>query len=181
MVSLLLCLIIQQGSSVLNIYFQGEDIQTTIPNGGSIGFGNTEDGVIVSVTSGTLNGSSFMTYWRDRGRIYVTSENTASFTVDGFGDATPIFGGGQTSEKFNKTRILGSTISGDSLVFGWGVESEPLLPFMFILGVFGVISLFTGFTWGAYKIKNGEYIDGAINALIFCSIGFGLIVGWLFS
>lgn len=177
----LVLLLAQTGYSQLSVYLEGSNIQLTAENGGILGFGTETGGITVTVTSGTLNGTATMKYLYNSGTVTVASEDTASFTIDGVGQGIPRFGGGQTANQINKTRILGTTINGDNLIFGWGIELEPLLPIMFILGVCGVMIFFVGLTWGAYTMKNGEYIEGAVRALIFCSIGFGLILGWLYQ
>ena len=177
--ALLICLFSQQAYAPANMLLEGSGIQLEIGNGGSIGFGDSENGVVVAVTAGTLNGSTSFMYWRERGEVRVQSENAAAFTIDSYGEALPRFGGGQSAEKVNKTRILGTTLNGDNLLFGWGVELKPLLPFMFILGIVGLFSFFGGLLWAAYKIKEGDYVDGLRKGVVFCSIGFGLIWGWL--
>ena len=176
---LLVCLFSQQAYAPSNTFLEGSGIQLEISTDGSIGFGDSDNGIVVTVTSGTLNGSTSFIYYRERGEVRVNSENAASFTIDGYGEALPRFGGGQTAEKFNKTRILGTTLNGDSLLFGWGVELKPLLPFMFILGIVGLFSFFGGLLWAAVRIREGDYVDGLRKGVIFCSIGFGLIWGWL--
>lgn len=176
---LMVCLLAQNGYSIANIFLEGSGIQLEIPSGGAIAFGNENEGIVINVTTGTLNGTASFTYWRERGEIKVQSENAAAFTIDAYGDAKPRFGGGQTATQYNSTRILGTTINGDSLLFGWGKVIEPLLPYMFIIGVVGIFTFFGGLLWAAARIRDGDYIDGLRKGVIFCSIGFGLIWGWL--
>lgn len=177
--SLLLLLFSQHGYSSLSIYLEGSGIQLTALNGGTLSFGTEDHGITIAVTSGTLNGTSSFTYWREKGRVYVTSEDTAEYTLTAYGDRTSVYYFGTLVNQANASLVYGSTVTGDSLVFGWAVATEPLLPIMFIIGIVGVGSFFGGLIVAAYKIRDGEYVEGFRYAVIFCSIGFGLIWGWL--
>ena len=178
--ALILSLTLQPAYSVLSVYFEGSDIQFTVLNGGSFAFGNEDVGVTVSVTSGILNGTiTTMTYWRNKGQINFIAEGTPEFTLTGFGDNVNTRYSGSIVQQYNSTLIDGSCINGDSFFFGWEVKTEPLLPIMFILGMVGVFTFFGGLLYAAVKIRDGEYEEGIRKALIFCSLGFGLIWGWL--
>lgn len=183
-VVLLVLLFSQYGYALLTVHVEAFNVQLTVNNGASVGFKGGENGVIVSITSGTLNGSLSMTGWTNKGQIIIDSEDTATFTITGFGDSefkdcVPGIKGSETANRNNKTQITATTVSGNQITITWSYSGEPALPIMFMVGMIGVGSFFGGALYAAKQIKEGDYVEGLRTALIFCSIGFGLIWGWL--
>lgn len=177
--SLVLCLTFQHGYSTLSVYLTAENVQVTIPNGATLSFGDANNGINVTVTSGTLNGTSTMTYWYQKGRVNLVSENTAEYTIMAYGSGTTIRYTGTLVNQVSHALIYGSTVATDSLVFGWDVESVPLLPLMFIIGIVGLFTFVGGLLYMLVKFREGEYEEGLRKGIIFMSLGFGLVWGWL--
>jgi len=169
----------QHGYSALSVYLEASNIQLEIPEDGSIAFGDSEHGVTLTVTSGTLNGTSSMTYWREKGKINIVTENAAEFTLIAYGERTSLRYSGTLVNEVSSVLIYGSTVSGDSFYFGWETQTAPLLPIMFIIGVIGLFTFVGGLLYLLYKFKEGEYVEGMRKGIIFMSLGFGLVWGWL--
>lgn len=177
--TLLILVFSQYGYSALSVYLEGSGILLTIPNGSTISFGDESHGATLTVTSGTVNGTVSLTYWREKGKVSIASTDTAEFVLSGYGERTSLQYNGQIVENVNASYLLGSTVSGNSFYFGWAVKTEPLLPVMFILGMVGLFTFIGGLLWACVNFREGEYVEGLRVGVIFCSIGFGLVWGWL--
>jgi hypothetical protein len=52
---------------------------------------------------------------------------------------------------------------------------------MFILGMFGLGSMFGGPIYGIYKVKHGEPYEGFKTGLILTVLGVALTIAWLWG
>jgi hypothetical protein len=69
-----------------------------------------------------------------------------------------------------------------NLTVDWNIQGfEPWMPIMPILGSFGFVMVCVSTIYGIEKIKEGEFLDGMAIAMMLFLIGFGFIVGWLWS
>ena len=170
------------GYSALVLLFSGSNIVISIPNGGSMGFSSYYSGCVVTVTAGTLNGTAnIMLFYRSQGEVHISSNSAATFYIDGFLRGVPYVKGSTTATVINDTRIEATTTNGDNLIIGWSVSADPLLPLMFILGVLGVISMIGGAVYSVKLFGDGLYEKGLVNGALFISLGFGLVLAWLFG
>lgn len=153
------------------------------PSTSSLQFQNAIDKTVkLEVTSGALNSSNC---------VLRMSSNTGSFRFTALNNSsvkiTFTVSGVQVSGDQNKeTRNIqsGDTVSiatNNKVVITWHMKIEPWLPLMFIFGIIGLLCLVGGPMYAVYQIKHGKYREGFINGVIFTTLGFGLVLGWLWS
>lgn len=168
----------------IGTFVSGGDVQFYLMNSSSFGFASDRSGILITVSTGLLNGTlNKLNILKHKGSFYINSEDAATFIVTGYSTESrtviPSLAGASNAEMINKTQLNATCAVGETLRFSWGTELTPLLPFMFIFGMAGIIMFFGGFAYGAHQIKEDEYKEGFFTIIIFCSLGFGLIIAWL--
>jgi len=148
-----------------------------IGNGGSIGFQNQIDKeIVLTVSSGALNCSNAsLTMDKNHGRIIFMNNESVTFTTE-FNVSRLQINGVLEDSGASTSQILN-----DVTVIEWWITIEPWLPFMFIFGMIGLVSMFTGPMYGIYKWKHGEYYEGARMSILLTAIGIGLTLAWLWT
>lgn len=58
---------------------------------------------------------------------------------------------------------------------------QPWVPYLFILGMIGLGSMFCGTLYVVHLFKKGEYKWALVQGVTFLSIGFGLFIAWVFA
>jgi len=69
------------------------------------------------------------------------------------------------------------------ITFQWAVWTplESYTLSWFFIGLAGIILMIVGTTYGAYKIKEGDYGEGVAWAVVCFTIGLCLIIAWVAS
>jgi len=132
--------------------------------------------ITLTVTSGTLNGTSgTFAMYPTSGRLTFTSQEAGTITLTSTSNSTNFHINGVVADS-------ASIINGQNYVIEWSfLEPVFLLPIMFILGMFGLGSMFAGPIYGIYKVKHGEYFDGFRTGLVVTVLGVALMIAWLWS
>lgn len=148
-----------------------------VNNTGSIGFlSQTEKYVKLEVTSGAFNCSNAsLTMDLNHGRLRFLNNESVSFT---------------TTFNVSKVNYNGALVtSGDSnsqtankyIVIEWWITIEPWVPYLFILGMIGLGSMFGGSLYSVHLFKQKEYKNALVQGVTFIALGFGLFMGWVFA
>jgi len=155
------------------------DFVVLIENGGSLGFQNRVDRtVFLNVTSGSLNSSYAQVSMYSGGGYFVfRGNNSVSLSVNPENVAV--------ITEINDTVVeWGSGISltsSDTFLLRWSVTIEPWIPYLFILGMIGLGSMFCGTLYTVHLFKKGEYKWALVQGVTFISVGFGLFIAWVFA
>ena len=110
--------------------------------------------ITLTVTSGTLNGTSgSLAMYPTSGTLRFTALENGAITLTSTSNTTTTF------HVNGEVATSASLVNGQSYTIEWSfLEPEFLLPIMFILGMFGLGSMFGGPIYGIYKVKHGEYL-----------------------
>lgn len=149
--------------------------------GESIGFQNDVDTwVIVNVTSGYLNSiDNNIGITQTGGYFIFQPDTTVSMQV--------IYSNITISQvRIDQGAILNGTITSFNTAqheIEWLINTEyytgPLLPFGFIMGMVGLVSMIGGSCYTVYKLKQKE-LDAAICVgFVMALVGYALFIGWL--
>jgi hypothetical protein len=132
--------------------------------------------VTLTVNSGTLNGTSTtLTMGESSGTLTFQNEENTIISFPLTDEVTITVNGQRYSTPVSLLPNQGVTIS-------WNYfKPEFLLPIMFILGMFGLGSMFGGPIYGIYKVKHGEYFDGFKTGLVITVLGIALTIAWLWA
>jgi hypothetical protein len=132
--------------------------------------------ITLTVTSGTLNGTSgTFAMYPTSGRLTFTSQEAGAITLTSTSNATNFRINGEVASS-------ASIVDGLNYVIEWSfLEPTLLLPIMFILGMFGLGSMFAGPIYGIYKVKHDEYYEGFRTGLVVTVLGIALMIAWLWS
>jgi hypothetical protein len=132
--------------------------------------------VTLTVTSGTLNGTSgTLAMYTTSGKLAFTAMDNGIVSLSSTSNATTFHINGEVATS-------ASLVNGQSYTIEWSfLEPEFLLPVMFILGMFGLGSMFGGPIYGIYKVKHGEYYEGFKTGLILTVLGVALTIAWLWG
>jgi len=132
--------------------------------------------ITLTVTSGTLNGTSgTFAMYPTSGRLTFTAQEAGAITLTSTSNATNFRINGEVASS-------ASIVDGLNYVIEWSfLEPILLLPIMFILGMFGLGSMFAGPIYGIYKVKHDEYYEGFRTGLIVTVLGVALTIAWLWS
>ena len=132
--------------------------------------------ITLTVTSGTLNGTSgTFAMYPTSGKLTFTAQENGAITLTSTSNSTNFRINGEAASS-------ASIVDGLNYVIEWSfLEPILLLPIMFILGMFGLGSMFAGPIYGVYKVKHGEYYEGFRTGLIVTVLGVALTIAWLWS
>ena len=164
-------------------YVSGSNFDILINENSALGFQNDPDeSVTLTPTTGDLNTSinSLLVYGGGGEFRFLSNERftlTITYTVTNLRIA---------GDKGNGRRPISSgdsvdIDSADTVIITWIRTIEPWLPIMFIFGIFGMISTIGGAMYAVNKIKKKEYEKGIVNGIIFISVGFCLVLAWLWG
>jgi len=132
--------------------------------------------ITLTVTSGTLNGTSAsLAMYPTSGTLTFTALENGAIALTSTSNATTFHINGEVATS-------ASLVNGQSYTIEWSfLEPEFLLPVMFILGMFGLGSMFGGPIYGIYKVKHGEYYEGFKTGLVITVLGAALTIAWLWG
>jgi hypothetical protein len=132
--------------------------------------------ITLTVTSGTLNGTGgTLAMYPTSGTLTFTALENGAITLTSTSNGTTFHVNGEVATS-------ASLVNGQSYTLEWSfLEPEFLLPVMFILGMFGLGSMFGGPIYGIYKVKHGEYYEGFKTGLILTVLGVALTIAWLWG
>jgi hypothetical protein len=132
--------------------------------------------ITLTVTSGTLNGTSAsLAMYPTSGTLTFTALENGAITLTSTSNATTFHINGEAANS-------ASIVNGQTYTLEWSfLEPEFLLPIMFILGMFGLGSMFGGPIYGIYKVKHGEYYEAFKTGLILTVLGVALTIAWLWG
>ena len=132
--------------------------------------------ITLTITSGTLNGTSgSLAMYPASGTLTFTALENGAITLTSTSNATTFHINGEVATS-------ASLVNGQSYTIEWSfLEPEFLLPIMFILGMFGLGSMFGGPIYGIYKVKHGESYEGFKTGLILTVLGVALTIAWLWG
>ncbi len=110
-----------------------------------------------------------------------TAIDTLTLTIDYY-IYTDVKAAGDQGNEFRPV-ANGTTLSIDPANYVeiiWSRSYEPLLPIMFILGMFGLASMFAGPIWFIQTIKKRDWgNDALLTSFIITVIGIALFAAWL--
>jgi len=132
--------------------------------------------ITLTVTSGTLKGTSAsLAMYPTSGTLTFTALENGAITLTSTSNGTTFHINGAVANS-------ASIVNGQTYTLEWSfLEPEFLLPIMFILGMFGLGSMFGGPIYGIYKVKHGEYYEGFKTGLILTVLGVALTIAWLWG
>ena len=67
------------------------------------------------------------------------------------------------------------------VVIEWWIFIEPWVPYLFILGMLGLGSMFGGSLYSIHLFKKKEYRWALVQGVTFIAVGFGLFIAWVFA
>ena len=168
-----------------NPIVSGSNFTVYFPSISSLAFQNDIDRTItLTTTSGILNGTSGqLSMAENSGTLQFFSLDNAVIKVE----YTLIDGNVQVNGDQNKTahRLESGesfTIElGNTITLSWVTPLQPLLPYIFILGMIGLLCTFAGPIYGIYQVKHQEYYEGFRTGLVITVLGVALTIAWLWS
>jgi len=169
----------------ITIVFTSPGIVVFIDDGGSLGFQNDiTKYIVIDVESGELNGSNVQVGIYDGGgsfRFIAQNNTVLSITSHNINNVKASGDGGSPLRVLeNGTSITVNTNDAVSII--WNITMEPLLPIMFILGMFGLGSMFMGPMYAVYKVNKKDYeANGFITSLVVTVLGIALFLAWLIA
>lgn len=116
------------------------------------------------------------------GSFVFTANETASFQLSFTVDRVEVSGDQGNSNRIitNNTEI--TVNQSDKVVIVWRIMIQPLLPYMFILGMIGLLSMFGGLMYPiALYRKEHDIVEAIKKFCIFFFLGLGLFMAWLFA
>jgi len=148
-----------------------------IEDTGSVGFQNQQEyNVTLTVSSGALNCSNAsLSMDLNHGRLVFMNNESASFTTI-FNVSRLIING-----VLVESGVVTSQVTNDVTVIEWWIMIEPWVPYLFILGMIGLGSMFGGSLYGIHLFKKREYQWALVQAVTFIAVGFGLFIAWVFA
>jgi len=131
--------------------------------------------ITLTVSSGTLNGTSAtLKMYSTDGVLTFLSQDTCTITLISTSNSTNFW--------INDVCTANAVIQKGGCTIKWSIlEPEFLLPILFILGMFGLGSMFIGPSYAIYKVKHKEYYDGLTTGLIVTVLGIALTIMWLWT
>jgi len=148
-----------------------------IPDTGSLGFQNQQEyNVTLTVSSGALNCSNAsLSMDLNHGRLVFMNNESVSFTT--VFNVSRLTINGVLAESGVPT----SQVLNDVTVIEWWIMIEPWVPYLFILGMIGLGSMFGGSLYSIHLFKKREYQWALVQAVTFIAVGFGLFISWVFA
>jgi len=175
--SLFSLLILATGISQANV--ATSQFTVLIDDTGSLGFQSTrEQWVMLTVTSGAINSSvATLSITVNRGSFAFRSNETVSFTV--------------TNQNVSNVRVYinGTQLStfdvtatqNDNVRVEWFIPIEPILPFMFILGMIGLGGMFGSSLYFIKEVKKNVNQEVFTKFITIFAISIGLFMAWLWG
>jgi len=160
----------------------GSNFNILVTENGGIGFQNDDKYILLTPITGDLNSSTnSLSIYEGGGTFRFLSNETFTFKITF--DVTNVKVEG---DKGNVGRFVdsGDSISIDStdiVVITWNIHVEAWLPLMFILGMFGIVSMIGGAMYGVKELKKHNYEHGLVTSIIFIAVGFSFILAWLWG
>ncbi len=149
----------------------------------NLGFQSTDaNWVIINIASGNLNSSDGrINVYTGGGYFKFTSNETFTFSPSYQGDVIVKVAG----DNNNPMRTVANQSSipvtaADYVEIVWSVSIEPYLPIIFLFGMVGLGSMFTGVLWPIALAKEKKYYEAGIKFVTFFFIGLGLFMAWVF-
>lgn len=164
---------------------QASDFGLEVNEGMGIGFQGNRI-IELEVKSGFLNGSStFLSFYPKRGQLRFTAVNASTIQINATDTDVSVTGANFT----NIGRFLWNVKikSGDNvkIVWSWRIESWVGKYTMFALGFSGLILMVASPAWVAWQLRKSgikpEDFERIMYGLLLFSVGFGLLVMWLWS
>ena len=151
--------------------------QIYIGNTGSLGFQNQmEYNVTLTVSSGALNCSNAsLSMDLNHGRLVFMNNESAAFTTIFSVSRLTINGG------LVESGVSTSQVQNDVTIIEWWIMIEPWVPYLFILGMIGLGSMFGGSLYTVHLFKKREYQWALVQGVTFIAVGFGLFIAWVFA
>jgi len=170
-------------SKASTVYVSSTDFNVLILSGTTLQFQNDVDKLVtLEVTSGLLNSTTNKLYIYDGGgqfRFNALNDSTIkiSYTVPNVK---------VNGDQDNNLRVIKSdssiTVSaGNQVSIVWDMVYAPLLPIMFIIGMFGLGSLFGGPLYAIHQIRQRKYRDALVNGIVITVLGVAFVLAWLWG
>lgn len=183
LVALTFFLSVYQPIQALTYYMNANNVNVLCPANLGIGFQNDINRTVyLQVNSGLLNTSN--------GRIQVyDAGGSFRFTALNDSQITIVHTVSQLKVQGDQNRELRTVSSGgriavqpgNDVLITWDLLIEPLLPLMFILGLFGLCSIIGGSIYTIDKIKKHDAYTGLSNGVIIVAFGICLFISWLWA
>jgi len=167
-----------ESSSSALVY--GQNFSLQFYEGQSLGFQTGMKTVVLDMTVGNLTSNQTTVDFDSGGGMFQFKANE-NFTMKITYDVAKLKVGG---DKGSQDRGIKSGTSinidaNDIVTIEWNIFIAPLLPLLFILGMFGLLSMGGGSIYAVQQIKEKEYRNGFRNGAIFITIGFAFFLAWL--
>jgi len=149
----------------------------------NIAFQNSiEELVFLQVDSGVLNCSDGnLRIYDGGGSFRFTAFNDTQITIDYTVDQVKVQGDQNRTLHFLSSGDSITVQTGNDVLITWSITIKPLLPLMFILGLFGLCSIIGGSLYTIDRIKKHDAYNGLINGVIIVAFGISLFLAWLWS
>lgn len=155
---------------------------TYISNGSSLGFQNGNRYVLLTVSNGVLNSSFNSVYLSSGGGLYRFTANESVTLLITF-NVTNCKVQGDSGNDYRMIQSGSSfhIVTNDLVLIQWDITVTPWLPLLFIFGVLGLLTVFTGSLYGVSEIKKGNYYNGFRMSILLICIGIAFVIAWLWS
>lgn len=149
-----------------------------IDDTGSLGFQSTSDKYVkLTVTSGAINSTiANVRITENSGTFTFRSNETVAFTVThNISNVRAYINGTQLSS------LDVSASQNDNVKVEWFIPIEPILPFMFILGMIGLGGMFGSSLYFIKEVKKNVNQEVFTKFITIFAISIGLFMAWLWG
>jgi len=178
-------------TSYIHEYWSSSQTYNQIAYGSGISFrvfnnlafqNSIEELIYLSINSGVLNCSDGQLNIYDGGGSFrFTALNDTQITIMYSVDQLKVQGDqNNTLRPFPSGNSI-TVQTGNNIFITWSVTLKPLLPLMFILGLFGLCSIIGGSLYTIDRIKKHDAYNGLTNGVIIVAFGISLFLAWLWS
>lgn len=147
------------------------------------GFTGATEYVLLEATSNMMNSSLTTLQMSNAGNGYFKFLSNETFDLQlTFSNMKVSLSGdqGQANRQITNKTVY-PVNAGNTIVVSWVIILQPWVPYLFILGMIGLGSMFGGSLYSIHLFKKREYQWALVQAVTFIAVGFGLFISWVFA
>jgi len=138
--------------------------------------------VRLTIASGLFNSTTNrLRFDANSGFYRFTALNNTSFSLVYTVELVQVQGDQNNDLRAVLSGALITVNAGNNVLINWYTPLEPALPFLFILGVVGLMSMFAGPLYAIQKSKEKKYREGFVTGLTITVLGIALVLSWLYG
>lgn len=159
---------------------RGSNFNVFFVQDSSLGFQFGSDYLFLTATSGNLNSSTNRLEIYDTwGQFIFLSNENLDLQITSNLKTIKIEGDQKRDNRIIESGSIVSIDSTNKVTIYWYVSPTIWLPILFILGMIGLILMSGGSLYAVNEFKKKHYEKGLTNGIIYVTIGFALVLAWL--